>query len=710
MKLDTIKKCVISIILGSAIIMWGFRFAVSNNVFHIPIVLDYFNSAEGPHDPYTQSLKNFVSYFWIIVKSFANENNIRLLFLEFFSLTIILLSFIYIFLVSDSFWKNKPNLVGVLASGAIITSPFMLGASVLGNNEIIVNYLTHSQVVVPFFLLVIWLLFRRSYITSATALGAAFNINAFIAIWGYLIFCLTLLFSETAQNKVWRLKTLGFASVFFVIAALPTIIWIFQTQLSSPKFEPFDYISFLREYYPYHNLLDIQLKNFLSLMLFICFMWSILLVISNTLPANVSRRLKLITIGLTGILTIGIILPYLTSSRLLNNLYPLRMDSMVYWLIAICVGVWISDIRLNNTENSSTVKIGVWSAIFNGNTILALAYILNEYGPVGVIKKALIFSVSVAVALALFYGQPWVPKSPLVTSDIWVFIPLLQCLILGISASISNDNRYFFTMTPFAFLVYLPLLNNSIFNIWITLLILIISTFSILYPRNKKQQTITSIFIIVAAILAALIQPDTKRQWLPLLGLLCYGTGSIGYTLLQRVVEKYFSYYSKISIITLIPVITFFSLTIIAGVQTVQRGGLLVRSPEEDAFIEAQKWARANTPIDTLFLPINADNFSIFSRRPIWVDWKQGAVAMWSPHLYRMWSERHNALKNLNSMADAIDLAQRESIKFIVINKNKTSEENKSVQETKEKIFNDVSGFREKIVFENNFYQIFRVQ
>ena len=47
----------------SSVAFQGFNFGVNNNIFHIPIVLNYAGSIEGPHDLFNYSLKNFSSSF-----------------------------------------------------------------------------------------------------------------------------------------------------------------------------------------------------------------------------------------------------------------------------------------------------------------------------------------------------------------------------------------------------------------------------------------------------------------------------------------------------------------------------------------------------------------------------------------------------------------------------------------------------------------------
>ncbi len=60
----------------TSVMLPGFAFPMINNFFHVPIVLDYAASAEGPHDAFVASLGNFVSLFWPALGLVATEGNI----------------------------------------------------------------------------------------------------------------------------------------------------------------------------------------------------------------------------------------------------------------------------------------------------------------------------------------------------------------------------------------------------------------------------------------------------------------------------------------------------------------------------------------------------------------------------------------------------------------------------------------------------------
>ncbi|MEM7462134.1 MAG: hypothetical protein AAF362_05585, partial [Pseudomonadota bacterium] len=89
------------------------------------------------------------------------------------------------------------------------------------------------------------------------------------------------------------------------------------------------------------------------------------------------------------------------------------------------------------------------------------------------------------------------------------------------------------------------------------------------------------------------------------------------------------------------------------------------------AWIEAQRWARNNTPSHTVFLPVGVVGFSVLSRRPVWIDKKMGAMVMWSPEHYDFWSSRYAKQSKIRTTSDAMNLMNREKINYLVYDKSR---------------------------------------
>jgi hypothetical protein len=65
----------------SATFLSGVHFPEMNNVWHLPIVLDFANSLEGPHDAYHRTFQHFISIYWLLVKLVVDEKNVQSIFI-----------------------------------------------------------------------------------------------------------------------------------------------------------------------------------------------------------------------------------------------------------------------------------------------------------------------------------------------------------------------------------------------------------------------------------------------------------------------------------------------------------------------------------------------------------------------------------------------------------------------------------------------------
>src|SRR5436309_13422124 len=68
------------VLAWTSVMLPGFGFPAGNNIYHVPIVLHYASSPEGPHDAFTRSLDHFVSGVWPVLGLIANERNVAWVF------------------------------------------------------------------------------------------------------------------------------------------------------------------------------------------------------------------------------------------------------------------------------------------------------------------------------------------------------------------------------------------------------------------------------------------------------------------------------------------------------------------------------------------------------------------------------------------------------------------------------------------------------
>jgi hypothetical protein len=69
-------------------------------------------------------------------------------------------------------------------------------------------------------------------------------------------------------------------------------------------------------------------------------------------------------------------------------------------------------------------------------------------------------------------------------------------------------------------------------------------------------------------------------------------------------------------------------------------------------------------------VPLDMPGFSVNSRRPVWVDWKQGAAVMWDPGFYWTWKPRLEAQRVLGDLAAKIAYARQNNIPFVVVRRS----------------------------------------
>ena len=317
----------------------GIVFPSGNNVFHLPILLDYAASSEGPHDAFSLSSEHFVNHFWVVLGAITNEENIK----SVFAITQILLRFLTLiaifFLVSTlragtiSFRSIE---LAVFCVGLLPFFPLFEGESTLGRNWQFPNALSHSAAVVPVACISLAFILRGHFLAAASVVGVAFNLNAFVGVWIGLcagIVCIWQM--RQSSPRAIAARALSMIALFCLFAA-PTIWWILNTVMT-PLVESapaFDFRDYLRTYYGLHTFVDLQKPRFASVIFACVCACPAVIVMARGLSDGRSTRCCALPLSLVAILLLGAALPYLTSERLLLTLYPLRMDTYLCLLFA----------------------------------------------------------------------------------------------------------------------------------------------------------------------------------------------------------------------------------------------------------------------------------------------------------------------------------------------------------------------------------------
>ncbi len=642
------------ILLATAfsVLLQGFAFPTGNNVFHVPVVLEYFQSAEGPHDLFTGTLKYFVSGFWVLVRIFANEDNIYFVFFAFYIATKFSI-FLVLWLIVTESGSNLHRTGAALVVSLLGFFPFMLGISPIGGNEIIVNYLTHSLVVIPFILLSWVFLFQGRYAVSALCLGVAFNINAFAAIWGAIGLGLAVVLAMRTDDLAGLFKCIARMSAAFLVPALPTVIWIIDNITDAKGVADFDFRDYLHEYTPHHSYIYNTTSELILLVLMGVFFYFHLAPILDTARESFSRGMKSLFSIYMAVVVVGVALPYVTQSRLLLNLYPLRMDAYLIYLLVIASAFWV--VRSFRAGNDKEQEASVLSfvSLLNGNVLL-LALSVSNLGDKHLKKLAVFSMIVIAGSVHVINGESPVLRT-LFRMDLF-HVYLIQvgaiayfCLRRGMSIG----EAYLGLVAVFVALLPAP-------DSELDLLMLVFIYAGLAMGVYRYFRVVP---VVLFALVLAYIFMNQRIEWLVLVSAVVLSLYAMSATSLlggplSRVMNR-------IPLAGLLGAFLVFGFGF-SGYAYAKRGGLAPNPEYRANSVSVQAWAREHTPPDTVFLPIGVEGFSTLSRRPVWIDWKIGAMVMWSPETYDHWSGRVKKLTAIRSIRDAVALATKEGVTRIV--------------------------------------------
>jgi hypothetical protein len=91
---------------------------------------------------------------------------------------------------------------------------------------------------------------------------------------------------------------------------------------------------------------------------------------------------------------------------------------------------------------------------------------------------------------------------------------------------------------------------------------------------------------------------------------------------------------------------------------------------QDNSWIELTNWIKQSDTHGSFLVPVKDERSNLFqlqARRPVWVDWKQGAAVMWSPSFYDQWMPRYLEVSGLVSPEDYILYARDHEIANVVL-------------------------------------------
>jgi hypothetical protein len=666
--------------IGS-VLAQGFEFPTNNNIFHLPIVLDYANSIEGPVDVFHQSLGRFASGFWPALSLVSTETNAYSVFLGFHIATRLLTLW--------AVWKivmtfDADRVQAALLVGILFFLPTLFRWSALGYDGILTNYLTHTSVATALIMVSWTLLLRQKYLLCAALLGLVFNINAFVAIWSSLI-AGTVMLTSLHVDKRPRIEmarmTVKMAG-WFLLVALPTAIWILNATINVAPHQSFSFGQYLREFFPHHAFVDTHWFGAISMAFAFLISLGALAQLRGQLPERFRVFAAPALVCLGTILLFGTVLPYVADSRLLFMLHPLRMDVYVVLMLATLVIVWCSQSFRSSDGRSFAYAVVAFTTLINGHLLLLLVAITlasfqllpgsenqrwRRWLPAllvllmgathlawGTAPRLIASSEAMSALSLVLQGGAAVLLLPKTKEYVWQVLAIFMAALIGAVPETQNPAMLVLIGLSYLAIVALVLKGQ-------------------LGPKARRMTarmviapTIIALVGVTCAALPILLLPTGLYPVVALLGL----SALVLVPGFKRLFDRYFydrpwfrgtllgpAYVGLIAV-------TFSSFMI--AERSISRHPAMSRSTQD-----VQLWARNNTDPHTVFLPVGIEGFSTLSRRPVWVDGKVGAMVMWAPETYALWSTRWARLRQVKTVSMARQLAVDENIDYIVVGKNK---------------------------------------
>ena len=667
----TSRPALWAVTLGAAVVsiaFQGFEFPFGNNVFHVPIALDFAGSTQGPHDAFHQSLGDYFSLFWLGVGWVVAPSNIFEVLLALHTLTrAAILALLW--RLADEIRGTPSKLHGLVCVLAL--SPAMLGHSPVGRSELLLGYFSHSEVALAL-VLGSWLLgLRRRLLWASVVAGLAFNVNAFYGAWA--AGAIAVLFWLTARGpsrSAWS-KRLAKLVAGWSLAVAPTAAWIVAS-LAGGSGVDFDYRAYLRDYYPNHFFIDVAVGRDL-----------IVVAIAGIVAAAIVHQLRDATslgdatslpgsllMYLAGLLALGAALPYLTDARLLLNLQLLRVDALIILLAAtlvvaqltrepsagafgfvallgLVVGHWLvvaaavcfQHARPRSTQTStarSWLAAGVLAALAGAVVLVGTApgpgptpraATLATIGAIGVLGAGTGLRAAKASALAVLLvavvlGDAAVAAAVLAVSAIVVVTPRLSPA-RGDHPARSGTR------------------SDGSGGVWFAVALLVIAAAGI---ARAAQIWPVGLYLVAVATMAWSAPIHRRRD-------------------LFQSPRRAAVVVAAVALIPVGPALA----------SRLERGSLSNAGPDAAAWRELQRWAQRHTPRDSVFMvPPNRSGFSLTSRRSVWVDWKSGAAVMWRPDYFHTWAPRLAEQRQLDTPAQRADYCRRQGIDYVVVETDET--------------------------------------
>ena len=671
----------------SSVLLQGFGFGQATNIYHIPVVLDYFNSVEGPHDAYHQSFENYFASFWLWVSWITTEENIELVFLGIHLIHRVVLLWL-IYLIVCELIDRRRQIYVALAVALLPISALIIWRTPVGYSDIFTSHLTHTDVVSSVILLSWLMVLRGRWYFASAALGLAFNFNPFVSFWNVVLIGIVFLRFELSSFGLSPCRRICVMSAIYLIAASPTVLWILQ---SWPEFsdgaESVDMYGFWRSFFPYHHFVDLQWGNTFKYLMLAAAAFLSLQSLSKKVNTHKALMLMSFFYVILLITLFGAIAPFTPLKNFAFVTFPLRMDAFVIFILFIAaVANLASDM---GDELGSIRRISVPYSFFGfvgvlmGNIPLMLVSWGHELLDHISEKRAYIFVAAGFLGLfglfllvfhqTPFFNFPGLARHPLI---MWSAIVLVSGISLEFYKRGHLDLSFAVLVSGLSVAAGLSAIGQTVYwepvqelsnaPVGVALMVLAAG----LYLAADSYGGHSGVKMLATAMLTLALAVSTI-EYLPnispllmiiltLLFLAHFVPWPRGFRKRSPSIGQY------VALVLLAAVFA------IATSQKVlrQEDGIFIGQNEN--WIGLQRWARANTPPDTMFLQtrdVYEFGFSVHSRRPIWVDNFMGAAIGWQPDYAEEWQARREDISKLKKLPELLAYARSNDVSYLVVGK-----------------------------------------
>jgi hypothetical protein len=314
----------------------GYVPALSNNIYHLPILMRDYDLAQFKDDEFVQSLRHFSSGFWIVFAGAGKQLNPKIflgiwLFLTHLSFLAACLHFAR----SLGCESNRQRNIFLLLS---CCSSLTMGLAV-GDGGLMLNHFTHSELANASLVLALSFAVRKRYLPAALSACATFFLNAFMAVWLVPVLAALIAYQLAARKMtIGRLlKDGAIGSAIGMIFLVPPILNIVGNPEVSETLG-FSYKSFLWDLYPYHFFISsLTVTNAIKLASVVL----VMVLAGLDLEDNRSEFMA-VAAGALLLLFLAAIVGALSESRLVLNLHLLRGAVIISILAFVGIAVKVS--------------------------------------------------------------------------------------------------------------------------------------------------------------------------------------------------------------------------------------------------------------------------------------------------------------------------------------------------------------------------------